>query len=414
MENVCKLYILLLLANVGYASAVQKKVSPISVVVEIANSALSIFTTVRDLFQTSTEKNELENLTREILSVKESVNNAISLLETLAHDMYIHFIKDFINEIKSCEKEYENYMTNSTDAAKNNLLKCSNIMKDVVRTLGDYLRGEPDLKNRRLFDFYKDEDGVCRGQDIESVLKNLFVDFVIGCNIAITIEDIENDGKSGYYANECKGTISEIINYTKQLYKDCARHSYKGFNSSVQTVFRNVSASTSLKDLHANLSSKYPWFEFIIIQMSKFSIAKVGGTLSVAHYEMHGANFSYATFVFDISTKVSMEKQNFSIAIDVDEKDYKGHYFGNSTMSISHFAGLPRRFVGFAPEINFSCNDRNNSENNEYACPSPTREITDENTCTNISPSMLSGYNNSLFITLCGILAFALNHLLTT
>lgn len=405
-----KLFILLSLANEGYASAVQKRASPIAAIIEIANSALSIFTTVSDLFQTSTERNELENLTRQIIFLKESVNNAISLLRSLAHDIFKLFLRVYINTIESCEIDYRTYMTNPTDAAKNNLLKCHYIMQN-VRPLGNYLRGEPIHENRRLFDFYIDEDGVCDGQAIESVLKNLFAEYVIGCNIAITIEYIENDGKSGHYANECEGTMSKIIKNTKHLYKDCARHSYKNFTSSVQTLFKNVNALTSLKDLHANLSAKYPWFEFIIIQMSKSSKAKLGGNFSVAHFEINSANFTFALFVFDRSTKVSMEKQNFSLAIDVDEKDYKGHYFGNSPMLIGHFAGLPIRIVGFAQENNLSCNNTK-----KYACPSPTQEKTENKTSepTDISPSMFPGYSNSCFITLCGTIAFALKHLLTT
>ena len=405
-----KLFILLSLANQGYVSAVQKKTFPFIPIFEMTDSALSIVTTISDLFQTSTVRNELDNLTREIFSLKEFMNNAISLLTNLSDDIFKLFIRDHINTIESCEIDYRTYMANSTDAAKNNLLKCRNIMLN-VRPLGNYLSGLPILENRRLFDSYINKAGVCNGQAIDSVLKNMFADFCIGCKIAKTIEYIENDGKSGHYANECQETMSRISMNTKQLYKNCARHSYKDFNNSVQTLFKNVSAFTSLKELRANLSAKYPWFEFIIIQMSKFSKAKVGGNFSVAHFEMHGENFSYAIIVFDESTKVSIEKQNFSLAIDVNEKNYKGHYFGNSTMSISHFAGLPIRFKGFAQENNLSCNDRNNSENNEYACPSPTQEKNAKETyvCTNISPSRFPGYSNSIFITLCGTLAFALN-----
>ena len=120
---------------------------------------------------------------------------------------------------------------------------------------------------------------------MDKIYKELFAHYVIGCIIVTEIESVENNRKKGYYADECKYTMSEIFNYAEKLYKDFAQNSYTDLNCSVPSILCKVAILKSPSDLHAYLSERYPWIRFVILKLTKDGKAKVGGNLSVGHYE---------------------------------------------------------------------------------------------------------------------------------
>lgn len=367
-------------------SAAQKKTSLVSGMLEIANSALSMITAVGELFETSTGRNELEHLMKDISDLKKAFEDALTNMGAkMDQNTYKEIITRYTDKIESCKVDYINYKTNSTDVAINNLLKCNDIMWS-VRSLKKYLTGKQIYDTKNLFDLYRKESGVCDGYAMDRIYKEFFAHYVIGCIIATEIESVENNGKRGYFADECKHTMSEIITYAGDLYRDCAQNSYAEF-CSVQT---KTTTLTSLKDLYADLSEKYPWFSFVIVKLRKGSKAKVGGNLSVGHYQIQGQEDSYGITVFDVFTEVSREKHNYSLAIDVDVKDYKDHFFENNTMTVSYFANLTWRFVGFATENNWSYLKQN-------------KNVTSCGTNTSSSSCFKIGHLSVFLCILCGI-----------
>nr|XP_022288112.1 uncharacterized protein LOC111100476 isoform X2 [Crassostrea virginica] len=329
-----------------------------SVILEAANSAVSLFTTISDLFQISTEKNELQLLAETLSELKHNLKIGLnSLLIRLEKSIYQNALTRYIDKINSCKKDYFNYVANPSDAAKRNLVKCSDIMES-VRPLGNLLSGQRIFDSHPLFDLYKDGEGVCNGSAIESISKNLFADYVIGCTVASTIEAFENGVNTTLYGNECKDTISKVITYMRRLYSDCALPSCKTFHCSVQSLFGEI-PPTSSQDLYSKLSEMYPWLNFLVFKLSKRGKVTAGGNFSIGHYDSHWINgYQYDIFFFDAYIQIIKESLNYSIAIEVPEELYDGHYFGNSTMTKIYFNGLTlTTFVGYASENNALCND---------------------------------------------------------
>lgn len=329
-----------------------------SMILEAANSAVSLFTTIGDLFQISSEKNERQQLTEVLSELKHNLKiGLISLFVRLEKSIYQNIITPYIDKINSCKKDHDNYVANASDAAIRNLKKCSDIMES-VRPLGNLLSGERIFDSHQLFDLYKDGEGVCNGSAIESISKNLFADYVIGCTVATTIETFESGVNTMLYGNECKDTISKVITYMKGLYSDCALPSCKTFHCSVQSLFGQI-PPTSSQDLYSKLSEMYPWFNFLVFKLSKRGKVTAGGNFSIGHYDSHWINgYQYDIFFFDAYIQITQESLNYSIAIEVPEELYDDHYFGNSTMTTIYFNGLTlRTFVGYASENNALCND---------------------------------------------------------
>ena len=114
------------------------------------------------------------------------------------------------------------------------------------------------------------------------------------------------------------------------MYKDCAQNSHT--DCSVPSILSKIAILKSPSDLHAYLSERYPWFRFVILKLTKDVKAKVGGNLSVGHYELKGTpDFLYDITIFDVFTEFPKEKQNFSFDIDVDLKDDIDHFFSKIT-----------------------------------------------------------------------------------
>lgn len=214
--------------------------------------------------------------------------------------------------------------------------------------------------------YLKDSNGVWNGSALDStcIFKTLFADSVIGYTVATTIERIEHGENSSLYANECKATMSKVVNYVKGLYHSCATPSCKRFHCSVQHIFSR-SPPTSPIDLYEKLSEIYPWFNFLIFQFSKEGLSSFGGNYYVRHDDNHWANkTTYDIFFFDGFTQLTNEKQNFSLAIRVSQRLLIDQYFGNSTLIANFFDGIDLgTFIGYAPENNSMCNDKNTEDN---------------------------------------------------
>lgn len=329
-----------------------------SVILQAAKSALTFIETIVDVFTTSEEEKQLEDLTKEMSSLKQNLRTELnSLLATLHENSYKTVLTVHTDKIESCEKDYFNYVSSSSNATLNYLKKCNNII-DSVRTLSKYLYGEAIFASPPLFDLYKDK-GVCDGYAIDNIFKYLFADLVVGCTIASTIELLEHGPNMKLYENDCKHRMSKVKEYVKSLYHDCAISSCKTFHKRVQELVMD-SSPTSPKDLYENLSGIYPWFNFLVFQFSLGGKATASGNFSIAYDGGHWiSRYQYDIFFFDANLQIKKEKEIYSLTIEVHEKFYVGHYFGKSIMAESMAAGSTFRiFQGFAQKTNnlFSCN----------------------------------------------------------
>ena len=359
-----RIYLIILLFLMS--APLVKTMGKVSLVKEVANTALSLFTTIMDLFELSTEKNELEQLTVEISEIKQILKTGLnSFLVRLDKSTYQNTLTGYINKVDSCEIDYLNYVVSPSDASKKNLVKCSDIIES-VRPLGKYLSGSRIFDGPLLFDLYKDSNGVCNGSAMESIFKTLFAEYAIGCTIATTIERIEHSENASLYANECKDTMFKIVDYVKSLYQNCAPPACRNFHCSVQSIFSKYPPG-SPDDLHANLSEMYPWFNFLIFEFSEGGETIVGGNFFVRHDDDHMLKGSkYDIYFFDGDIQITTERQNYSLAIQISQNLLISYSFGNSTMTSVFYNGLPYgTFLGFAAKNNSLCNDKNLKDNRE-------------------------------------------------
>ena len=200
---------------------------------------------------------------------------------------------------------------------------------------------------------------------MESIYKTLFADYAIGCTVASTLARIEHGRNASLYANECHDTMSQIIDYIKSLYHTCALPSCKSFHCSVQKLF-SKDFPASAADLHERLSEMYPWFNFLIFEL-KGGKTTIGGNFFARHDDGHSTRGStYEIFFFDGFKPLTKEKHSFSLVIQVSKKLLIGQSFGNSSMNKEFHDGLDLgTYVGYAPENNFLCNDRNTDDNRQ-------------------------------------------------
>ena len=333
---------------------------------EVTNTALSLFCTIRDFYQISADNGDSGELTKQLSDFKQNLNTGLSsLLARLDKLTYQNALTGYINRIDSCEIDYLNYVANPSVESKTNLMKCSDIMES-VRPLGKYLSGDKILDSPLLFDLYKNKESICDGPAMENIYKTLFTDYVIGCTVASTIERIEHGGIASLYSSECKDTMSKVIDYVKSLYHTCALPSCRSFHCSVQSIV-SKSPPGSPDDLDKRLSEMYPWFNFLIFQFLKGGKTTVGGNFFARHDDGHWTRGStYEIFFFDGFKPLTKEKHVFSLVIQVSRKLRIGLSFGNSLMNFDFHDGLDLgTYVGYAPENNFLCNDRNTEDNRQ-------------------------------------------------
>ena len=333
---------------------------------DVTGTAVSLFGTILDLFEIATEKDDYQELTKQLSDFQHNLNSGLSsLFLRLDKSTFQNALTGYVNTIDSCETDYLNYVTDPSDASMKNLLKCNDIMES-VRPLGKYLSGTRIFDGPLLFDLYKNNKGICNGSAMESVYKTLFAEYVIGCTVATTVERIEHNVNTSLYATECRDTMSKVKDYVKSLYHNCARPSCRIFHCSVQTLF-NKSPPVSPTDLHGKLLEMYPWFNFLVFQFSKGGKTKLGGNFLARHDDDHWTDTStYDIFYFDGFTLLTKKKQNFSLVVEVSKNLLINQYFGNSTMEERFHDGLELgTFVGYAPEANSLCIDKNTEDNRE-------------------------------------------------
>lgn len=81
MKHIIRGSISLVFVMVICVSTAKKKTSPISGILEMANSALSLITAICELFETSTKRNELEHLMKDVLSLKKNLEDSLRTMQ---------------------------------------------------------------------------------------------------------------------------------------------------------------------------------------------------------------------------------------------------------------------------------------------------------------------------------------------
>lgn len=131
---------------------------------------------------------------------------------------YFDSFNHHIEKVDSCITDLQYVFKDPTDiVARENFQKCYNIMTD-VRALGRYLCGNPMIGSKPLFDSFHNEDGSCKGEDIEMIFRALYAKFIDGCLLTSTAERMKHNNSSTLYRDECLGMNKNITDYMTNFY----------------------------------------------------------------------------------------------------------------------------------------------------------------------------------------------------
>lgn len=319
-------------------------------------SAVDLIREVIDMFTTSKEEKQLEELTKEMSTLKKTIDlNNSRMLQMIKENSYKTILTFHIDKIESCEKDYFNYQANKSIVARKNLEKCHDVI-DNVRTLGKYLSGESIIRTPPLFDLYKDANGVCDGAVIDGVFKYVFTNLAVGCSVVRTTEPLISGHDTNLYGTECESVMNKVLKYMESVYKGCAMKSCITFHSNVQRQLAKY-PSITLVALHEKLSEMYPWFNFLVFKMAKGGKATPNGNFSSGHKDdIWLQGYRYDIFYFDALVQISQQNQIYLISIEIHKNFLQGYHFGNLSLGTSHAAGSTFIvYQGYASVNNVYC-----------------------------------------------------------
>lgn len=356
-------------------------------ILEGAVSVVKLVREVIDMFTTSTEEEQLEQLTQEMSTLKRAMNSSNSrLLQMVKETSYKTIITANIDKIESCEKDYYNYLADKSEVARKNLEKCNDIIQN-VRTLGKYLSGNSIVNTPPLLDLYKDADGVCDGAVINGVFKYVFSNLAVGCSVVRTTETLTHGHDADLYNNECKTIMNAVLKYMESEYNGCAPKSCNTFHRHVQSQLASHSSLT-VGALHGKLSEMYPWFNFLVFRFAKVGKATDAGNFSLGHDDgIWLQGHRYDIFYFDARIQISQQNQKYLLLIEVHEKYLRGSHFGNVSMETTHYAGDTFKvFQGYASENNVYCAKPRRSISTYTVAGEKSKEIKEGNQSNGADP----------------------------
>lgn len=350
-------------------------------------SVVKLVREVIDMFTTSTEEKQLEQLTQEMSTLKRAMNSSNSrLLQMVKETSYKTILTANIDKIESCEKDYYNFLADKSEVARKNLEKCNDIIQN-VRTLGKYLSGNPIVNTPPLLDLYKDADGVCDGAVINGVFKYVFSNLAVGCSVVRTTEALTHGPDEDLYNNECKTIMNKVLTYMESEYNGCAPKSCNTFHSHVQSQLASHSSLT-LGALNGKLSEMYPWFNFLVFKFAKGGKATDAGNFSLGHDDgIWLQGHRYDIFFFDARIQISQQNQKYLLLIEVHEQYLLGSHFGNVSMETTHYAGDTFKvFQGYASENNVYCAKPRRSISTYTVAGEKSKEIKEGNQSNGADP----------------------------
>lgn len=92
-----------------------------------------------------------------------------------------------------------------------------------VWVLGRYFCGNFMIGLKFLFDLFYNEDGLCKGEDIEMIFWVFYVKFIDGCILILIVERMKYNNLFILYRDECLGMNNNIIDYMINFYGKCIK-----------------------------------------------------------------------------------------------------------------------------------------------------------------------------------------------
>lgn len=108
-----------------------------------------------------------------------------------------------------------------------------------VWVLGRYFCGNFMIGLKFLFDLFYNEDGLCKGEDIEMIFWVFYVKFIDGYILILIVERMKYNNLFILYRDECLGMNKNIIDYMINFYGKCIKLLCFLFYVCVFILFKN-------------------------------------------------------------------------------------------------------------------------------------------------------------------------------
>lgn len=309
---------------------------------EIAEIAYDVLTLGLDLSDRLKSNDGLEILLEAAKKLEKGIERVHSMLEytkQLVKDVlrlikvqsYFESFNQHIEKIDSCITDFQYVLKYPTDkVSRENFQNCYNIMSS-VRPLVGYLCGKPILGSIPLFDSFYNEDGSCKGEDIEKVFRALYAKFIDGCIVTSTAERIKHGNSSTIYRDECWEMNKNISAYMISFYNKCIKRSCSSFHSRVSALLKSLEKVDSSTVLNA-LQRNYPWLQFIVIEVGKKeAVVKNNGTFFLNSGIFVVQNKIFLVFWTDIFVMFSKNRTNENqnnVNITISYCDFQSWFLG--------------------------------------------------------------------------------------
>lgn len=309
---------------------------------DITGFVYNVLTLGLDLSDRLQSNDVLEKVQESINKLQRGIERVHSMLEytkklleaafrLIKVKSYFDSFNHHIEKIDSCITDLQYVFKDPTDiVARENFQKCYNIMTD-VRALGRYLCGNPMIGSKPLFDSFHNEDGSCKGEDIEMIFRALYAKFIDGCILTSTAERMKHNNSSTLYRDECLGMNKNITDYMTNFYGKCIKLSCSSFHARVSTLLKNLE-KVDTSTIYSVLQRNYPWLQFNVIEVwREDALVENNGTFYLNSGIFVVKNKVFLVFCTDVFVKFSkhraIENQKY-VNITVSYRDFESWFLG--------------------------------------------------------------------------------------
>lgn len=306
--------------------------------IDIAEYIYNLFTLGLDVADRLESNDQLEKIQESLNKLEEAMNRVHSMIEKVDDLNDLIIVQSYydsserqIQKINRCLKDLRYLFNDPMDVvARENLRKCYDIIIN-AEVIGGYLSGRHITGSKPLFEYFYNEDGSCKGEEIEKTFRALYAKFIDGCLVTSTAERMKHNNSSTLYRDECLGMNKNITDYMTNFYGKCIKLSCSSFHSRVSTLLKNLEKVDS-STVYSVLQRNYPWLQFNVIEVwREESLVENNGTfylnsaIFVVKYKI------FLVFWTDVFVKFSkhraIENQKY-VNITVSYRDFESWFLG--------------------------------------------------------------------------------------
>lgn len=309
---------------------------------EIAEYVYNLFTLGLDVADRLESNDQLEKIQESLNKLEDAMDSVKSMIEYTkdkvddlndlikVRSYYDSFHQDIL-KIDRCVQDLRYVFNDPTNVvARENFEQCYDTIRS-ANGIGGSLSGNHIIGLKPLFEYFYNEDGSCKGEEIEKTFRALYAKFIDGCLVTSTAERMKHNNSSTLYRDECLGMNKNITDYMTNFYGKCSKLSCSSFHSRVSALLKNLEKVDS-STVYSVLQRNYPWLQLNVIEVwREESLVENNGTFYLNSGIFVVKNKIFLVFWTDVFVKFSkhraIENQKY-INITVSYRDFESWFLG--------------------------------------------------------------------------------------